>query len=145
MKSGDREADHQVMLGKLLAVGFWLWAAFITAGAGFIGAVLNCEYGDCEGGFPAWSEPWTWGEYYVYPEVTFVAAAGLGFATVFVVLAFLGQRALAAVALVVSLVLLTYPFFAGLTASGRALFWFGPLLGIAAVPAIRRRRWTTVS
>jgi hypothetical protein len=125
------------MLAKGLVLCFWLWATFIAVGAGFLGASLNCEYGDCEGGFPAWSEPWTWGDYYVYPEVTF-AFAGLAAATAFAVLVFLGRRVLGVLALAASLVLLTYPFFAGLTPEGRSLFWFGLVFGLAAVPATRR-------
>ena len=126
-------------MARFLAICFWLWAAFITAAAGFVGAVLNCEYGDCEGGFPSWTEPWTWGDYYVYPEVTFVALAGLGVATAFVVLVFLGRRWLAALALLLTLTVLIYPFFAGLTVEGRVLFGWGALVRLAAVPAIRRR------
>jgi hypothetical protein len=130
-------------LAIVLAICFWVWAAFIAAAAGFVGAVLNTGCGDddgCEDGFPSFLEPWTWGEYYVYPEVTFVALAGLAAASALAVLAFLGRQLLGAVALVVSLVLLSYPFFAGLTSSGRALFWFGALFGIAAVTAIRPRQ-----
>jgi hypothetical protein len=128
------------MLGKALAICFLLWAAVVAVGAGFLGAVLNCEYGDCESGFPAWSEPWSWGDHYVYPEVTFVAFAGLAGAIVFTMLVFGGRRLLAAVAHGVTLLLLSYPFFAGLTSSGRALFGFGVLFGLAAVPATRPRR-----
>jgi hypothetical protein len=123
----------------VLAVGYWLWAAFIAVGAGFLGAVLNCEYGDCEGGFPPLAEPWVWGDYYVFPEVTFVAFAGLVPATAFVALVHFGRRWLAALTLTLSLVILVYPYFAGLTAEGGAVFWFGPLLGLAAVPLAGRR------
>ena len=127
-------------MARFLAICFWLWAAFITLGAGVVGAILNCEYGDCEGGFPAWTEPWTWGDYYVYPEVTFVALAGLGAATAFAVLVFLGRRWLAALALLLTLAVLTYPYFGGLTVEGRALLWWGALLGLAAAPLTHRRQ-----
>jgi uncharacterized membrane protein len=69
-----------------------------------------------------------------------VAFAGLAGAIVFTMLVFGGRRLLAAVALGVTLLLLSYPFFAGLTSSGRVLFAFGVLFGLAAVPATRPRR-----
>ena len=37
---------------SLLALGFWLWSAFIAIGAGFLGTVLNCEGGEgCSDGW----------------------------------------------------------------------------------------------
>jgi hypothetical protein len=120
-------------IARFFAVGYWLWSAFIAIGAGFIGAILNCEYGDCEDGFPTWYVPWTWGDYYVYPEVTLIALGGLAAATTFAALVFADRRFLSLLVFGVSLAVLSYPFFAGLTAEGRALFGFGPLLGLVAV------------
>jgi hypothetical protein len=126
---------------SLLAFGFWLWCAFIAVGAGFIGAVLNCEGGEgCKSGSPSWLQPWTWGNFYVYPEVTIIAFVALVPATAFVVFVITRRPVLAVVAFVVSNILISYAFFAGLTPEGRALFWFGPLVGIAAIYLMSRSR-----
>ncbi len=128
----------------ILAFGFWLWSAFILLGAGYIGAVLNCDSdgsGDfCKPGFPSWLEPWTWGHHYVFPETLYVGVPGLGAASLFVAFTIGRRRIPAAAALAVSFVLLSYPFFAGLTPYGRAVFSFGPLLGIAPVVTLFKRR-----
>jgi hypothetical protein len=109
----------------------------IAVGAGFIGAALNCEGGEgCRGGFPSWLEPWTRGEYYVYPEASIVAVIALIPASAFVALVVAHRRWLALAALAVSTLLLSFAFFGGLTHEGRTVFWFGPLLGLAAVGII---------
>ena len=117
----------------ILALGFLGWCVFITVGAGVLGSGLNCEYGDCRDGSPPWLEPWTWGDYYVYPTAFFIGLSGLVAASAFVGLVWKGRHRAAAGALVVTLALLSYPFFAGLTPSGRMLFWPGALLGLAAL------------
>lgn len=122
---------------KLLAVGYWFWSATIGVIAGFFGAVLACEYG-CKSGSPSWLQPWTWGSYYVYPEATIMGALGLVVASAFVGFVFKGQRLAAAASFVIALALLSYPYFGGLTAAGRELFAFGPVLGFAAMLADRR-------
>jgi hypothetical protein len=117
------------------AFGFWLWSAFIAVGAGFLGTLLNCEAGEkwCKTGFPSWFQPWAWGDYYVYPEATIAALMALVPATAFVALVVGRRQSSAAAAFVLSLVLLSYAFFGGLTSDGRVLFSFGPLLGLAAL------------
>jgi hypothetical protein len=128
----------------ILAIAFWLWCAGITFGAGFLGSILNCEYGCSGDGTPSWFEPWTWGDHYVYPEALYIGLVGLAAATAFVVLLARKRLLLATAALILTLVLLSYPFFAGLTASGRVLFSFGPLLAITAllVGVAHQRRWS---
>ena len=124
----------------VFAFGFWLWAAAIVGAAGFLGSGLNCEDGsDCAGGDPSWLRPWTWGDHYVYPKAGVVGLVALIPASAFVVLVVLGRRWSAALSLGVSVVLLSYAFFAGLTGEGRALLCFGPLLGAAAVAITERR------
>jgi len=119
----------------VLAFGYWLWSLFIAVGAGFLGALLNCESGEkwCKAGFPSWFEPWAWGDYYVYPEATIAAAVALAPTTLFVVLVVRQRQPSAAAAFVLSLLLLSYAYFGGLTSDGRALFSFGPFLGLAAL------------
>jgi hypothetical protein len=125
---------------KLLTWSFWLWSAALAFGGGVVGASLNCGEGDiCRDGSPGWLEPWTWGDYSVYPEVSYVSAAGFAAASAFLVLTTRRRRMPATIAFFVSLVLLSYPYFAGLTESGRGLFVFGPLLGAGAVVAMHRR------
>ena len=124
----------------VFALGFWLWAACIAGAAGFLGAGLNCEGGNgCVEGDPSWLRPWTWGDHYVYPKAGVVGLVALIPASAFVVLVVLGRRWSAAVSLGVSVVLLSYAFFAGLTTEGRALLCFGPLLGLVAVAITERR------
>lgn len=119
---------------QFLTIAFLAWCVFVTVGAGFIGSGLNCEYsGDCQDGSPAWLELWTWGDYYVYPTALLIGVVGLLAATGFVGLVWARRRSAAAVTLVVTVTLMRYPFFAGLTASGRMLFWPGVLLGVAAL------------
>lgn len=126
-------------MARVLAFGFWVWSAFMTFGAGFVGAALNCEGGEgCTSGSPSWFRPWTWGEYSVSPEVGYIALVGLAAATVFVVLVLLRRQLLAAGAFAASVALLIYPFFAGLTLSGRVIFAFGPLLAIASLVRLAR-------
>ncbi len=126
---------------SVLAVAFWLWAAFIAIGAGFIGSALNCESDEgCKPGSPSWLRPWTWGDFYVYPEAMIVGLAALVPGTAFVVFVVTDRRLPAAAALLPCLVLLGYPYFAGLTTSGRTTFGFGPLLGFAAIYVMRRSR-----
>ena len=103
-------ADPRRAACRLSAVGFWLWAASIAGFAGFLGSSLNCD-----------------------------ASIALVPASAFVVLVVLGRRWSAALSLGVSVVLLSYAFFAGLTTEGRALLCFGPLLGVAAVAFTQRR------
>jgi hypothetical protein len=122
----------------LLALAFLVWCAFITFGAGFLGTILNCEYG-CDGsGSVPWLKPWTLGSYYVFPEVFFIALAGFVSATLFAVALVYRHLIPSVAAFVTSLVLLAYPFFAGLTSQGQRLFWFGPFIGIAALAVSRR-------
>jgi hypothetical protein len=119
---------------SVFALGFWLWAAFIAGAAGFLGSGLNCEGGNgCTEGDPSWLRPWTWGDHYVYPRAGIAAIAGVVVASAFVALVLACRRWSAAVSLGVSVVLLSYAFFAGLTTEGRALLCFGPLVGVAAV------------
>ena len=126
----------------LLALAFLVWCAFLTFGAGFIGTILNCEYG-CDGsGSVPWLKPWTLGSYYVFPEVFYIALVGLLSATLFTVAVVRRHLIPSVAALVATLVLLAYPFFAGLTSEGRRLFWFGPFIGIAALAVSRRNRQT---
>jgi hypothetical protein len=123
----------------VLAVGFWLWSASIAAGAGFIGTLLNCDGAfSCKTSSPPWLEPWVWGEYEVFPEATIVAAAALIPASAFVAFVITRRELKAAAALVLSVALLSYAYFGGLTPEGRAVFWFGPLLGVAALIILRR-------
>ena len=120
----------------ILALGFLLWSAFIALGAGFLGAVLSCSEnteGCNEPGFPSPLRPWTWGEYGVFPEVVVPALDGLAAACAFVAFVVRRRRLYAGATLLLSLLLLSYPFFAGLTAEGRANFSFGPLLGLIAL------------
>lgn len=125
----------------ILAVGYWLWSAFIALVAGFIGAGSNCEGGEgCKPGFPSWLEPWTWGQHYVFPETLYVGLPGLGAASLFVAFTISRRPLAAAAAFAVSLAFLSYPFFGGLTPYGRAMFSFGPLLGAAPVVNLFRQR-----
>lgn len=124
---------------RLLAFAFLAWAALIAVAAGFVGAALNCEGGEgCRPGPPPWFQPWEWGEYYASPESAYVGLAGLAAASVFIFQVRRRRPLVAAGALLVSLVLLSYPFFAGLTESGRGLLVFGPAPGIAALAALAR-------
>lgn len=133
-------ADPRRAACRIFALGFWLWAASIAGLAGFLGSGLNCEGGNgCVGGDPSWLRPWTWGDHYVYPKAGIAALIALVPASAFVVLVVLGRRWSAAVSLGVSVVLLSYAFFAGLTTEGRALLCFGPLLGVAGVAFTQRR------
>ncbi len=90
-------------------------------------------------GFPSWVEPWTWVDYYVFPETLWLGTAGLVLASVYLLLVFTGRRLLAFVALLTSLALLSYPFFGGLTTEGHPLFSFGPLLGVLGLVVGDRR------
>jgi hypothetical protein len=117
----------------LLATAFWVWCAFITFGAGFLGALLNCEGGCSASGSVEWAKPWTLGGHDVFPEVFFIALAGLLCASVFAVGVVQRQFIPAVAAFVATATLLTYPFFAGLTSEGQRLYWFGPLIGVAAL------------
>lgn len=99
-----------------------------------IGTALNCEGGEgCSSGFPSWFHPWTWGDYSVYPEATILALVALIPVSAFVAFVVTGRQIFAVFALVLSLGLLSYPFFAGLTAAGRWMYWVGALLGFAAL------------
>ena len=118
------------------AGAFLLWYLAVIVGAGGLGAALNCEGGEgCFPGSPSWTRPWTWGDYSVFPEALLIGVVGLIPAVAFVALVTSGRRLPAFVAFVLSLVFLSYPFFAGLTQAGRVLFAFGVLLGIAAIGA----------
>jgi hypothetical protein len=114
-----------IALSVLSAVAYWFWAAFITIVVGGFGAALKtCEEG-CRDDFPPPLEPWRWGDYYAYPEVTFIAFAGLIVASAFAVFIFRRRPIPATLALLGSLALLSYPFFAGLTDLGRTTFTYG--------------------
>lgn len=105
--------------------------------------MLNCESGEgCKPGFPSWFRPWSWGDYYVYPEATIAAVVALVPASAFVALVVARRQRSAAAALVLSLILLSYAYFGGLTSRGHQLFWFGPLLGLAAVVLVNPARRT---
>lgn len=97
----------------------------------------------CEDGFPSWAKPWTWGDYYVYPEATFIGFAGLLAASAFIYLVVVARQRSAIVTFALSLALLSYPFFAGLTSEGRWTLMFGPLLGVIALAS--RSRVTSVA
>jgi hypothetical protein len=126
---------------SVLALGFWFWAAGIAGGAGFLGAGLNCEGGEgCVSGSASWLEPWTWGDHYVYPEAAIAALVALVPAGAFVALVILVRWWPAVVAFAASLALLSYAFFGGLTREGRAIFSFGPFLGVAALGVTYRAR-----
>ena len=115
---------------------FLLWYPAVVVGAGGLGAALNCEGGEgCFPGSPSWTRPWTWGDYSVFPEALLIGIVGLAPAIAFVVLVVSGRRLAAVVAFGLSLLFLSYPFFAGLTEAGRLPFAFGVLLGIAAIAA----------
>jgi hypothetical protein len=73
------------------------------------------------------------------PHSFYLGLAGLAFAAAFVVLVFVHRRLLATLALLASMALLSYPFFAGLTGSGRAQFWFGSLFGLGALILMQAR------
>lgn len=146
MRNASVERRYLRLVSCALAFAFLIWAGFIAVGAGFIGALLNCgeDTDGCDDpGFPSLIEPWTWGRFDVFPEVFFVALAGLASAGLFVVFVLRGARLVAAVTFALALALLSYPFFAGLTDHGRALFAWGLLLGLAAVVTTRRRTGTT--
>lgn len=124
---------------KLLAGAFWLWSLLIVVVGGFFGAALNCESGiGCKTGFPSWLRPWTWGEYSVFPEVLYTAVPGLILASVFVVLVLFRRRLPAMGAFILTLGLLSYPFFGGFTNQGRVIVSFGALLGLATLARYRR-------
>lgn len=119
---------------RVLAFGFWLWCAFIAFGAGFLGTLLNCEGGNgCKAGSPSWLQPWTWGEHYVYPEAWIIAVIALIPASAFVAFVVAHRQWPGVLALVLSTLLISYAYFGGLTSDGRSVFWFGPLLGLAAL------------
>jgi hypothetical protein len=69
----------------------------------------------------------------MFPETALIGFAGLFLASAFVYFVVVGQYRPAVVTFVLSLVLLSYPFFAGLTEKGRGIFIFGPLLGVIAL------------
>ncbi len=120
----------------------------IALGAGYIGAALNCDENSegCDvAGFPSVVEPWTWSDYDAFPEVFVIGLLGLAGAALLVVFVVRRNRGLAAVAFVSSAVLLSYPFFAGLTEEGRLNFVWGFALGLGAVLANTRRTPATRS
>lgn len=125
-------------MSLLLAIGYLLWSAFITVAAGFIGAAFNCGEGEiCDQSPPPPFQPWRWGHHETIPEVRYLAVAGVLAACGFVVAVYLRRRVLAVIALLASTLLLSYPFFAGLTSEGRVMLCFGVVLGIAAIVAMR--------
>jgi hypothetical protein len=101
-----------------------------------IGAILSCE-GGCPNGMAPWLEPWTWDDYDVAGKALVLGAlAAIAFAA-----SLLADRFWIAVGcLGASAVLLRYPFFAGLTGSGRLVFAYGPLLGVGALISARAGR-----
>ena len=124
--------------GKLLAVAYLVSCAFISVVAGFIGALLSCEY-DCARRSPLWLQPWTWGDSYVFPEATIMGVLGFLVASFFVAFIFDRYWWPAAGSLAISLILMSYPFFGGLTQEGRAKLAFGPLFALSALLARPRR------
>lgn len=126
-------------MSLLLAIGYWLWSAFIAVGAGFLGAMFNCGEGEiCESGSAPALQPWTWGDYDTVPAVRYLAIAGLLAGTAFVLAVYRGRRALAVTTLLVSAVVLSYPLSAGLTTPARlVLLVVGALLGVGAVLTLR--------
>lgn len=134
--TSDGRIDGRRGLSLVLAAAYLVWSGFLALGAGFIGALLNCSEntdGCHSAGFPSLLEPWTWDDFDVFPEVFFIALAGLLAAVALLVSVLKGRRPLAAIAFASSLVLLSYPFFAGLTDEGRTLLASGALLGFGAV------------
>jgi hypothetical protein len=125
-------------MARLLASAYWLWSAFIAVVAGFLGSGLRCEDGDCRPGSPPRFQPWTWNHYYVVPEAFYLGLGGLVAASAFVYFVVAGRLRHAVVAFLLSLALLIYPFFAGLTEEGREIFVLGPLLAVIALVARRR-------
>lgn len=69
----------------------------------------------------------------------YVGLVGLAVASAFVAFVVLGRRALAGAALLASLVLLSYPYFAALTSSIFAGYLAGCVLGAAGLVTMRRR------
>jgi hypothetical protein len=65
-----------------------------------------------------------------------IAVVGLVVATGFAVLVRRRLPLRATAALVVSTLLLGFPYFAGLTPEGRRVFWFGPIIGVAALVSL---------
>src|SRR5512140_2058123 len=99
----------------MLTIEYWVWCASITFVAGFLGALLNWEDGGCSASPVEWAKPWTLGSHYVFPEVFFIALAGLLGASVFAVGVLRRKFIPAVAAFGATTTLLTYPFFAGLT------------------------------
>lgn len=125
-------------VSRALAIGFWLWCIAITIGGGFLGSLLNCdESSKCKDGSPSWAEPWTWGDYDVYPAALVIGVMGLVAATACVIWVFKRARFGAWISFACSILLLSYPLFAGLTFQGRVLLGLGPLLGLGALLLMR--------
>lgn len=134
------------IVSVLLAIAFLIWSGVITA-AGSIGALLNCSESsdECAAGLPSLLEPWTWDDFDVFPETLYLALVGLSAAALLVVLVVRGNRLFSAVALVSSLALLSYAFFAGLTTEGEVKFVWGLVFGLGAVATATRRAGGTRS
>lgn len=86
---------------------------------------------------PAALEPWTWGEYDAFPATFVLGLAGLVVAGLFVACVAQSRRGAAVVTLVGCLLLLSYPFFGGLTEAGRLLLAPEATLGLVALLATR--------
>lgn len=74
----------------------------------------------------------------MYPEATVVAFIALVPVSAFVAFVAIRRQLPAFVALIGSLVLLSYAYFGGLTPEGRVTFSFGPLLGLVALGFVHR-------
>ena len=104
------------------AIAYWLWSAVTALYLGLVTANTCDEraFGCGRHGYdadsaragPSWFEPWTLNEFYVFPEVIEVGLIGLVAASAFVVFVMLEWRLPGVLALVTSLVLLSYPYFA---------------------------------
>ncbi len=127
------------MLARVLAVAYCLWAAFVGLAAGSVGAILSCE-GGCQDGSPPWLSPWAWDDYDVAGTTFVLGLLGVLAATAFAASVFVRRWWAAIGCLAASVVLLSYPFFAGLTGSGQLLVACGLVLGVGALVAAMRSR-----
>jgi hypothetical protein len=117
---------------RTCALAFVVWAGTVEIGAGVIGSLLSCE-DHCSSGAPPWFQPWSWGGYEVYPKAAAIGLCGCLISVAFVAAVFARAKRTAIVFLILTLTLMSYPYFAGLTVEGRALLVFGPFLGLFAL------------
>jgi hypothetical protein len=76
--------------------------------------------------------------FWLWPEATCLGLAALVVVSAFAYFVVADRQGLAPLAFVSGLALSSYPYFAGLMASGRAIFSTGPILGLAALVSGRR-------